>query len=228
MSMNDIITLDVGGTLFRTSRSTLCKHSGSTLATMFDPESQIPPGVMKDGAYFMDNDPEISKLVLNYLRFDEPISTKDLSENLVRILRKNADYLQLPNMIDDTKDTPNIPPGEYIQLNFRDPNNKRETTASFKESDLKCLMSIGWRHDANGGRSFAYPHRRDHFDCSLDTFQRVMTQAVNCARAVKVFDPIDCFAKDTGKEYSSDYFRYYADEIRFCRDELGYVMPRKN
>jgi hypothetical protein len=205
MSMNDIITLDVGGTLFRTSRSTLCKHSGSTLATMFDPESQIPPAVIKDGAYFMDNNPEIFKFVLDYLRFDEPISTKDLSENLVRILRKNADYLQLPNMIDDAKDTPNIPPEEYIQLNF----NYGET-ASFKESDLRCLMSIAWKNDANGGKKFAYPHGRDHFICYLDTFQHVLTQAVNCARAGKLFKP-------------GDYYFVSTDENRFCREQLGYT-----
>ena len=34
-------------------------NSGSTLAKMFDPESQIPPGILNDGAYFMDNDPEM-------------------------------------------------------------------------------------------------------------------------------------------------------------------------
>jgi len=201
--MNDIITLDVGGTLFRTSRSTLCKHSGSTLATMFDPESQIPPAVIKDGAYFMDNDPEIFKLVLNYLRYDEPIKMKDLSENMISNLKREADYLQLPNMI-DTKDTPNIPPGEYIQLNF----NTGET-ASFKESDLRCLMSIAWKNDANGGKKFAYPHGRDHFICNLDIFQHVLTQAVNCARAGKVFNP-------------REWFGQYDSEYEFCRDYLGY------
>jgi hypothetical protein len=35
---------------------------------MFDPESRMDPGVERDGAYFLDRDPNSFSIVLNYLR----------------------------------------------------------------------------------------------------------------------------------------------------------------
>ena len=55
-NLNEILTLDVGGVRFRTSRQTLIQHSDSMLATMF--LSDLPPSKMIDGAYFIDRDPE--------------------------------------------------------------------------------------------------------------------------------------------------------------------------
>ena len=49
--MNDIISLDVGGTVFKTSRSTLLKCPGSRLANMLDSQPN-------NGTYFLDRDPE--------------------------------------------------------------------------------------------------------------------------------------------------------------------------
>ncbi|KAH3762143.1 hypothetical protein Pelo_6017 [Pelomyxa schiedti] len=47
------IKLDVGGTVFRTSKSTLTKEPGSMLAAMFS--GSIPPGRQdEDGTYFID------------------------------------------------------------------------------------------------------------------------------------------------------------------------------
>ena len=60
MAMTDIITLDVGGTVFKTSRGTLVKYEDSVLAKMFNPESTRPPAaVTETGAYFMDRNPEV-------------------------------------------------------------------------------------------------------------------------------------------------------------------------
>ena len=44
MSMNDIISLNVGGTRFETTRQTLLHDPGSMLARMFDPVSPLQPG----------------------------------------------------------------------------------------------------------------------------------------------------------------------------------------
>jgi len=67
-AMNDIICLNVGGRKFETTRQTLLHDKGSMLAKMFDPESSLPPGVMRDGAYFLDRDPESFSGVLSFLR----------------------------------------------------------------------------------------------------------------------------------------------------------------
>ena len=63
---DEIVSLNVGGTLFATSRQTLMKHPDSMLARMCNTE--VP--VVKDpsGAYFIDRDPTLFRLILNYLR----------------------------------------------------------------------------------------------------------------------------------------------------------------
>ena len=85
-SSSDLIVLNVGGTRFETSRQTLLNDPASMLAKMFDPVSPLQPGefpqatgtnftctfcisgLLRDGAYFIDRDPEYFRVVLNYLR----------------------------------------------------------------------------------------------------------------------------------------------------------------
>jgi len=67
-SSSDLIVLNVGGTRFETSRQTLLNDPTSMLAKMFDPVSPLQPGLLRDGAYFIDRDPEYFRVVLNYLR----------------------------------------------------------------------------------------------------------------------------------------------------------------
>merc|ERR1712126_240180 len=79
-----VIDLDVGGTRFRTTRTTLLSDPDSMLAKMFDPEARLAPSVRCgalfssqaglaplvkiDGAYFIDRDPVYFRTVLNFLR----------------------------------------------------------------------------------------------------------------------------------------------------------------
>ena len=44
VSLNNVVTLNVGGTQFVTTRQTLLKYQDSILAKMFDPESSLQPG----------------------------------------------------------------------------------------------------------------------------------------------------------------------------------------
>ena len=44
LSVNSVVSLNVGGTKFVTTRQTLLSHPTSMLAKMFDPESPIQPG----------------------------------------------------------------------------------------------------------------------------------------------------------------------------------------
>src|SRR5580704_16876579 len=68
ITSDDIIVLDVGGTLFKTTRSTLCKYSGP-LAAMFDVNAKIGPSRLVDGAYFFDDNPKLFEELLNFLRY---------------------------------------------------------------------------------------------------------------------------------------------------------------
>ena len=44
LSLNSVVTLNVGGTKFVTTRQTLLSDPDSMLAKMFDPESPLQPG----------------------------------------------------------------------------------------------------------------------------------------------------------------------------------------
>jgi len=59
------IKLNVGGTYFTTSVSSLIREQDSILARLCT--SQFQPSA-DDGAYFLDRDPELFKPILNYLR----------------------------------------------------------------------------------------------------------------------------------------------------------------
>ena len=64
-----MISLNVGGTRFTTSVSTLTKQPNSMLASMFNPESDRPPAEKDDqGSYFIDRDPEPFRVILIFLR----------------------------------------------------------------------------------------------------------------------------------------------------------------
>ena len=77
---SEIVTLDVGGTLFKTTHTTLCQYPDtSVLAAMFDQESRRPPPALWDsnGHYFIDRDPKAFAAILSYLRTGELFESYD-------------------------------------------------------------------------------------------------------------------------------------------------------
>ena len=59
MSDGEVVTLNVGGRLFTTTRTTLTSQPDSVLGRMFDPTSSLPPARMVDGAFFIDANPNV-------------------------------------------------------------------------------------------------------------------------------------------------------------------------
>jgi len=69
-TMTDWIKLNVGGKIFETSRATLTSHQDSSLARMFEPNSNLPPAtITSDGVYLVDACPVGFSVVLNWLRY---------------------------------------------------------------------------------------------------------------------------------------------------------------
>lgn len=65
----EIITINVGGTIFSTTRNTLTKFNGSVLACMFGIEQQMKPSIVdKNGNYFIDRDPVLFSEILSMCR----------------------------------------------------------------------------------------------------------------------------------------------------------------
>jgi hypothetical protein len=65
---DEIIELDIGGTIFKTYKSTIMKYPKTLLAVMLN--SNIPVVKDKDGRIFFDRDPEMFKDIIKYYRTD--------------------------------------------------------------------------------------------------------------------------------------------------------------
>jgi len=69
-TMTDWKKLNVGGTIFETSRATLTSHADSSLARMFEPNSNLPPAnITSEGVYLVDACPVGFSVILNWLRY---------------------------------------------------------------------------------------------------------------------------------------------------------------
>ena len=67
--MEELISLNVGGEKFMTTRALLTSVPGSMLTAMFDPASPIPASRCDaDGAFFIEEDPAAFRVILCWLR----------------------------------------------------------------------------------------------------------------------------------------------------------------
>lgn len=96
MSTGDIITLNVGGKLFTTTRMTLLSESESVIGRMFDLSSPIPPAKLINGAYFIDANPEVFEVILDFLRYKTVIIPSKIPVEAVLV---QARYFGLDDLI---------------------------------------------------------------------------------------------------------------------------------
>lgn len=75
MNTNTLINLDVLGTNLTVSKLILTKITGSKLSDMFNGKENAIKTL--EGRYFIERDPKIFKLVVDYLRNDQ------LSSNII-------------------------------------------------------------------------------------------------------------------------------------------------
>ena len=94
------IMLDVGGTRYSTSRSTLTKYPESMLGVMFSGRHDLETMKCSDGSFFIDRDGTHFRHILNYLRDgEEVIITFPHSPETVRELLREAKYYQLEGLV---------------------------------------------------------------------------------------------------------------------------------
>jgi len=88
-----VVTLDVGGTIFRTTLATLCQQPDSLLARLIS-EKLLP--LTPEGNMFLDEDPQIFSSLFNHLR----ISTKPPNNDQTRSLyqKYNIQFPYPPKM----------------------------------------------------------------------------------------------------------------------------------
>ena len=89
-----VVTLEVGGTIFKTTITTLTTKANSMLAAMFSGRHEVHTNAA--GAVFIDRDPTHFALILNYLRGGQlPSSLPILT---LEALQNEADYYQLHDL----------------------------------------------------------------------------------------------------------------------------------
>eukprot|EP00043_Microstomoeca_roanoka_P018928 m.207020 g.207020 ORF g.207020 m.207020 type:complete len:378 (+) comp16912_c2_seq3:262-1395(+) len=92
------IKLDVGGTIFATSKATLTQDKSNFFAGMFSGRHEIAPE--EDGSFFVDRDPFVFRHVLNYLRGQAPkfeyLDTKDMAA-----LQEDAEFYQVTGLLEE-------------------------------------------------------------------------------------------------------------------------------
>lgn len=92
--MDRVVKLNVGGTSFMTSESTLTWHGDTFFTSLLN--GSLPSLRDESGAYFIDRDPRVFCSVLNYLR------TRDVrveSEADLNCLRQEALYYRIASLV---------------------------------------------------------------------------------------------------------------------------------
>ena len=96
-ALTDWLKLNVGGTMFETSRATLTSHPSSSLARMFEPNSNFPPAATTpDGVYQIDACPSSFSVILNWLRYRHLMLGNVSAEDVIPV----ADYFGLDELVE--------------------------------------------------------------------------------------------------------------------------------
>ncbi|XP_065914490.1 BTB/POZ domain-containing protein KCTD21-like [Dysidea avara] len=99
-----IIDLNVGGTRYSTSRSTLTKYPESMLGVMFSGRHDLEAMKCSDGSFFIDRDGTHFRLILNYLRDgEEVVRWYPKSFEALQEIFCEAKYYQLEGLINALK-----------------------------------------------------------------------------------------------------------------------------
>jgi len=127
--LGDVIELNIGGTRFSTTITTLTSQKGSFFEAMFS--GRWNTKAQKDGSYFIDRDPFVFRHILNFMR-QQPLDLELLTTQEKKTLLLDANYYQLVNLVEILDNVPKIveqhvfiPDSNYTLSN----NNKTATKA---------------------------------------------------------------------------------------------------
>lgn len=95
------IRLNVGGRLFTTTRTTLCRDTRSFLYRLCRDDPQLDVDTDESGAYLIDRDPSYFGPVLNYLRHGKLVLDKNLTEEG---LLEEAEFYNIADLVTLVRD----------------------------------------------------------------------------------------------------------------------------
>ena len=174
VSDDDIISLNVGGQKFTTTRSTLCQVEGSLLTSMFSGRWEDSLKRDQDGAVFFDFNPQYFGYILEYLR-TKKIATPEKPAELPKVPPddlKNfttlVEYLGLSEEIVVSADETNeVVPTEIVpseKFNLHGPD------ITLQEEGKVAVHSSNWKNEFVLGEN-VYQQGIVHFKLKLEAFE---------------------------------------------------------
>ncbi|CAH1232506.1 KCTD21 [Branchiostoma lanceolatum] len=178
MSISDfsVVSLNVGGHIYTTARSTLIRYPDSMLGAMFGGDL----GTLQDdqGRYFIDRNGRLFEHVLNFLRTNQLVLPEDFKE--LPLLEMEADFYQIQPLIEALKSykarinqpcaqdvvsfsvRPRMQPGMSPLHNIQFGANTKDVEDMVKKSYDSRLS------DMFGSKPRAHRKRRARFNSSRD------------------------------------------------------------
>ncbi|KAH3862190.1 hypothetical protein DPMN_025156, partial [Dreissena polymorpha] len=137
------IKLNVGGTTFMTTRTTLSKDRKSFLYRLIQDEGDLNTDRDENGAYLIDRDAAYFGPVLNYLRHGKLVYNKDLPEEGIL---EEAEFYNIPNLIVLVRDKIRERDAKQNQTYMK--NVYRVLQCSEEElTQMVSTMSDGWKFE---------------------------------------------------------------------------------
>lgn len=148
------IKLNVGGTTFMTTRTTLSKDPKSFLYRLIQDEPDLNTDKDENGAYLIDRDATFFGPILNYLRHGKLVINKDLAEEGVL---EEAEFYNITDLIKLVKDKIRERDAKQNQTYMK--NVYRVLQCSEEElTQMVSTMSDGWKFEQliNIGSQYNY------------------------------------------------------------------------
>ncbi|KAK4831615.1 hypothetical protein QYF61_018375 [Mycteria americana] len=147
------VRLNVGGTVFLTTRQTLCREQKSFLCRLCQGE-ELQSDRDETGAYLIDRDPTYFGPILNFLRHGKLVLDKDMAEEGVL---EEAEFYNIGPLIRIIKDR--LEKKDYTVTQVPPKHVYRVLQCQEEElTQMVSTMSDGWRFEqlVNIGSSYNY------------------------------------------------------------------------
>lgn len=125
-SFPSVVSLNVGGTIYTASLTTLTRYPKSMLAAMFS--GRLPLETDANGNYFIDRDGKLFRFVLNFLRTSQLNLPKGFDE--LEQLKQEADFYQITDLL-ATLD-------KGFSSSKRSPAGTSHTSQCYEHMELVC------------------------------------------------------------------------------------------
>jgi len=178
-----VVKLNVGGKVFATSLATLTKYPNSYFGVMFSERWNTKPA--EDGCYFIDKNPNVFHIILDYLRGEE--LDLEITPTEKKHLIRDAQFYQLEELAEMLEGT-----AEFVFT--KSPNGDLSNN---NKTFTKNRGGTGWNCNTLGSRG-----------CLSGIHQWLVTLENNCTNLMIGVAPAS--TNQSGTNYTTCGFYFYA------------------